>query len=481
MTRSLRTFCWCVLLVLTLGIGLRLAISAREWFIKDDFFFLAMIQNSHWTFREALLPTRTRLIAAYRPIGLDAYFLLNFALYGWNALGYYVTGLVLQALSAWMLVRMALGYRLDPRVALSAGALVLLAAPSTLASYAVAEHNYICAATCYSVCLTALLAELRRPRLWQRLLSYAVLTLGLLSNEVCATLPAVALLAAYLQVPGDTRRVRLRSAAGATWPYFVIAGLYIDFKLSGVPSRQRDWFYDVDVSSDMLGNLFGNLAHVHGGAGMLVAVAAAAALVVWATIRGKLAPLGTGAKAAVLVGSAWMLATSLPFAVLALPASRFALLQLPAAVLLWAVILDTAIKALRPQLQSYALLAAIVLLTPWPRMLHALDAPRGAAFRRAYEVVARDLPASESSCVTIVCDSPELASRPQCEAFRDGTFGGALWRAVVPERWLDIEFTDETTLNASPDQFACLRYYLTPELALTHEPPRLARARASTR
>lgn len=476
MNRSLRTFVWCLLPVLGLGLGLRLALAAREWFITDDFFFLALIQDPHWSFREALLPTRPRVIAAYRPIGLDGYFLANFALYGWNALGFYVTALALQAFTAYMLARVALHYQLDRRVACCAAALVLLAAPSTLASYAVAEHNYICAAAAYGACLAALVAELKRPNLWQRLGAYVALSLGLLSNEVCATFPAVAWLAAYVHLAGQTRSARVRGASSVTWPYFVITGLYIDFKLSGVPMRQDSWFYDVDIGTDMLSNMLGNLFYVHGSYVALGALAAVALLLVAARLRGAIASLGRGPRAALIVGAAWLLATSLPFSVLALPASRFALLQLPAAVLLWAVLFDTVCKQLRPALQSTVLLAALVLLTPWSRMLHALDAPRAEPFRRAYQVVSQDLPGSDFNCVSVVCTGPKLASEQQCDTFRAGTFGGALWRSVVPDRPLSVDFIDVSAMSEGADRPDCLRYYLTPELALAHEPPRLARA-----
>jgi len=478
MTRPLRIFGWGALLVVGVGLGLRLAISAREWFISDDFFFLHMIQEPHWSFREALLPTRPRLIAAYRPIGLDAYFLLNYALYGWNALGYYVSALALQGITAFMLARIALGYGLDLRVACTVSALVLLAAPSTLTSYAVAEHNYICAAAAYTTCLAALLAELRRPRVIRRVGAYAALCLGLLSNEVCATFFAVAWLAAYLQSSADTRWLRLRASLAVTWPYLVITGLYIDFKSSGVPMRQENWFYEVDIGSDMLGNLLGNLAHVHGGYLTLSAVGLIAAWWVWGRARGTFAPLGRGPRAAALVGAAWLLATSLPFAVLALPASRFALLQLPAAALLWGVLLEAALPRVRPAIQSYALLAALILFTPWLRMLHALEAPRGEMFRRAHQVISRELPASASLCVTVICDGPALASSRACETFRSGSFGGALWRAVVPDRLLSVQFTPAAALVDEPEALDCLRYYLTPELALTREPPHLAHASA---
>jgi hypothetical protein len=466
MTSAQRMLGWALVLALGLGLGLRLAIAAREWFIADDFFFLAQVQDAHWSFREALLPTRSRTLAVYRPIGLDGYFLLNFALYGWNAFGYYLSALALQALTALALFRIALHYRLDARVAWTLFPLVLLAAPSTLASYAVAEHNYICAALGYSTCLAALIADLTRPRGWLRWSSYVALVFGLLSNEVCTTLPWVAWVAAFVELRHQARVARLRRACAITWPYFALTGLFVDFKLSGVPTRQDTWFYDVDISSDLLGNLLGNLALVHGGNLLLALVAAAAGLLVVRARRGQAGTFGHARVAALLVFGAWLLATSLPFSVLAVPASRFALLQLPAAALLWAVLLDFAFTYTSPKLQPALLLLALTVLVPWPRMLSLLEAPRGTAFRRAYEVLARDLPASDANCVTVVCN----ASRHACADFNHGTRGGALWRAVVPNRTLSVEFSDATALDKRASE-RCLRYYLTTELALTREPP----------
>jgi len=475
-----RAFVWGLCSVLGLGVGLRLAIAAREWFISDDFFFLAQIQDSSWSFQEALLPTRPRLIAAYRPVGLDGYFLLNFELFGWHAFGYYVSALSLQLLTGLLIVRIALGYGIDRRAAWIAGASVLLAAPSTLASYAVAEHNYICAALCYSAALGMLLDELARPRAWLRLASYATLILGLLSNEVCMTFPLVAGLAALLSSPGNLRR-SLYYALRVTWPYAVITALYLDFKLTGVPLHQENWFYEVDLGSDMLRNLAGNLAHVHGGytaLGIIAALAVTLGVLRARGARGAHWPLGAGPRNAALVGVSWLLATSLPFTVLALPASRFALLQLPAAALLWAVLLDAALPYLRPAWHVPALLAALCLLTPWLRMLETQRAPRGAAFREAYQVLARELPHSPSLCVRVICDRPQLATRQQCDTFRDGTFGGALLRAVVANRPLTVDFSEAASTNDGSEPPICQQYYLTPELALTTEAPRALHASA---
>jgi hypothetical protein len=473
-----RGFLVGALLLAAGALGLRVAISTREWFYSDDFFFLATVRDHRFRWLETFMPTRSRVIPAYRPLGLDGYFFINYELFGWNAFGYYMSALVVQAIAALMVVRIALHYALDRRAAWASGMFALLAGPSCAASYEVAEHNYLCAALGSACTIAWFLAGLTRPRAWLRWLSCLALLVALLSNEVCASLPIVAFVAAALEEPGLELKARLRRAASASWPQFLVAGLYVDFKFSGVPLRQDSWFYDIDTGSDMLSNTLGNLTYVAGGRLPLLGLAIAALVSVGLWLREQ-APAGRSSRAIApaAVGGVWLALTLLPFSVLALPASRFGLVQLPAAGLLFGTLLDSALPRIRPQLRSGLVLAAIALLTPWPDMLQTLRIPRGAVFRDAYAVLERELPRIEAPCVTVVCDGPELASDAQCDAFKEGTFNGALLRAVVVDLDLPVEFRDRrsaSAFNEAPDsdeQPECVRYYLKPDLTLSREAP----------
>jgi hypothetical protein len=478
MKPQLRGFALGALLLLGAALGLRCAIAHREWFYSDDFFFLGTVRDHHFRWLETFLPTHSRVIPAYRPLGLDGYFFANFALFGWNAFGYYMSALAVQLATAFMVVRIARHYALDRRAAWAGGLFALLAGPSCVASYEVAEHNYLCAALGSACSIAWFLDDLARPRVWLRWLSCLALLFALLSNEVCASLPLVACLAAALAEPQLEPRARVRRALLASWPQILVAGLYVDFKFSGVPMRQDSWFYDVDISSDMLSNTLGNLAYVTGGQLRLFGLALAALLLLgWRVRAGGALRLDAHAFAPAAVGGAWLLLTLLPFSVLALPASRFGLVQLPAAGLLFATLLDAALGLAPAQLGSWLTLAALALLTPWADMLLALRAPRGAIYRDAYAVLARELPESDVACVTVLCDGPELASDAQCEAFKDGTFNGALLRAIVVNQELPVEFRDRRTASnfeataGSEEAPECVRYYLKPDMTLSREAP----------
>jgi hypothetical protein len=459
-------------------VGLRLAIGAREWFYGDDFFFLTWVRDAHWSWHETFIPSSARLIAAYRPLGLDGYYVANFALFGWNAFGYYVTGLSFQALTGYAVFRIARYYGLDRRVALASGLVMLVAKPSGTATYQVADHNYICAAMATALALLWFLDYLRSGRARERWASCFMLAIAVLCNEISVSMPLTAFVAA-LFVQSGPLLARARRSAGALWPHLAVVVLFLDFRLSGVPTRQLGWFYDVDVGLDMLSNTRGNLELVMGGKLALWAAGLLLALVAWSRFarhrRGVAFDASSQLVQLALVGAVWLGTTLLPFAVLALPTTRFALALLPPAALLLGAIWEALLPLLRPAFRTPALLCALTLLTPWRESLGHLDVSKGAAYRDAHAVAVQALQANtQSSCVTVVCNGPGLANGSQCALFRDGGFYTAFWTSIDPKRDLAVDYSEsgsEAFLERVRNVHDCVRFYLSRDLTVSTEPP----------
>jgi hypothetical protein len=478
MTRGARGFTLGATALALAIIGIRLTLANREWFYGDDFFFLAWLRDPHWSWHETFLPSSARLIAAYRPLGLDSYFIANFALFGWNALGYYVTGLVLQALTGFGVARIALHYGLEWRVAIASGLAMLIAKPCTTATYEIVDHNYICAAAATTFALSFFLDYLRSRRERERWASCSLFAIAALSNEIAACLPLVAFMAALFAHKGSLRE-RAHISALALAPHVVVLVLFLDFRVSGVPTRQLGWFYDVDVSLDMVSNTRGNLEYALGGepgfyAGLAL-VAAVAGVGFVRIRRGEAFDAGSKLVQLALVSSVWLAATVLPFSVLALPATRFALVLLPPLALLLGAAGEFLLPRLQPAWRTPALLLSLLLIAPWQGVAERFKHPKGAAYRDAHAIAVRGLRANTlSTCVTIVCNGPGLANASQCAGFRDGAFHSAFWQSVEPDRPLDVDYSESKSvefLEQVRNVHDCVRFYLRNDLSVSTEPP----------
>jgi hypothetical protein len=456
--------------IAALAFGLRLWISAHAFFSYDDFYFLEMVQSPRWSWREVFVPTHTRFIAAYRPFGLDGYFYWNFALFGWNAFGYYMSAIVLQCATAAVVFRIARQQDFEPRIALLATLLAACAGPSVFATYAVNEHNYLCAALCYALSVTWFLEYQNYRRPHALILSTVAMLVGTLSNDVCATLPILLFGIAFADAWAKRERVLgaprwqapldcSRNALASTWPHFMLAALFVDFLLCGVPRTSLNWFYEADFGLDAIGNTIGNLAYTVGGKPRLLALALLTLFVFW---RGRKLRAASGVLAA-----SWLLLGFLPFAVLALPASRFALLQLPAAALCVAwlgSVLDRRIHG--ESFRNVSLLALACLCIPWEGSFELLRSPPGQLQRAAFVVAKNTLSGRNPDCVRVLCAGEGMANLGECGTFKEKVFGGALFRAVVQHE-MPVEFED-ARLHMDPyyAQMECVRFELRPDLTL---------------
>ena len=474
MTRARLSYLIGLGCIAALAFGLRLWISAHAFFTTDDFYFLELVQSPRWSWREVFLPTHSRFVAAYRPLGLDGYFYWNFALFGWSAFGYYVTAILLQCATAAVVFRIARQLDFEPRSALLAALLTACAGPTLSASYAVNEHNYLCAALFYASSVMWFIDYQAFRRRHTLLLSSAAMLAGTLSNDVCATLPILLFGIAFAGAWGERESVAgeprwqaavdcSRSALASTWPHFILAALFVDFLLYGVPRASLNWFYEPDFGLDAISNTLDNLANVFGGRLRLLALALAL-VVVFVFWRGpRLRGVASGA-----LPLSWLLLGFLPFAILAFPATRFALLQLPAAALCVAWLGGAVVRRVRGEWrQSAALLALACLCIPWEGTFALLRSPPGQAQREAYLVAKPVLSGRSLDCVRVLCGGEGQANMSECASFRDTIFGGALFRAMLPQRAVLIEFED-ARLNMGPyyAQMECVRFELQRDLRL---------------
>lgn len=458
-------------------LGLRLWIASREWFLADDFYFLDYVQRPDWSWAELFLPTEARLIAAYRPLGLEGYFFAGFQAFEWWAFGYYMLGLATQLSTAALCARIARQLGLSTSAALIAAMVVTCAGPGLTATHAVNVHNYLLAGLCYALGVSLGLDALHGKRFAQAG-TCAALAIGVLCNEMCASLPLVLAIAAACQARVEGLRERLLRAAQAALPTAIVVGLFVDFRASAVPLRQEGWFYEVDLGIDMLWNAAGNLALVVGGP---IALAALSALLLGGVIalakRGILRDALATHGAPLWIAGSWLAVSILPFSVLAFPHPRFALFALAPFGLLAGTVLDAVLeRAARPSWVVLGALAMIALAVPWSDAIaHGLY-PEGAANRASVAMLRALLQAHRGAPPNgfeIAYGGARLADEEQLERFRWETFGGGLVHAVSPGKPLQVAFVDVSRPNEPPTQPCdnCLRLYLRPSLQLTASAP----------
>jgi hypothetical protein len=465
--------------VVLAAIGLRLWVSAHEWFISDDFYFLSLVRSGDFSWREVFLPTHTRVIGVYRPLGLDGYYYVNFALFGWNAFGFYVVGLLLHVATAFVTYGIGRKLGLDERLAIFAGVLVLTADPGITGTYCACVHNYLLAGLFYALCVSWAIDSIRshegsgRKR-WTLWASLGALVLGLLSNDVCTTAPAV-VFALGLQHQGlSLHREPLLRAARVALPHAIVVALFVDFRINGVPMpvRQDSWFYEIDVGPDMLSNTWGNFALIAGDALRLGAVLLALGLALgWAATRGEGVRQSVRARlgATLFPCAMWLLAAAFPFSVLAFPHPRFALVLEAPAVLALCALLDALLPLVpRPRVAAYGLLAVCALALPWGAAIARVRHPDGAVHRRNFVLLDQLMhgprPAPEQ--VDIAYGAPGLADAKALERFRWETFGGAIVHAVAPEKATEVEFRDLGDPSSETCE-RCTTLYLHEDLGLS--------------
>jgi hypothetical protein len=452
--------------------GLRLWVAAHEWFIADDFYFLHYLQSDAWSWGEVFLPSQPRMIAAYRPLGLETYYFMSFQLFGWNVLGYYAVGLLIHVATASVAWRIGRQLGFERRLAIGVALLVLASSPGFTAAYMVAVHNYLLAGLFYALSVSWFLRQLCEPKSRWQLLSCSALLIGLLCNDFCATFPAVALAASIRQHGLAFRRDALLRHVRALWPPALVTALFLDFRINGVPLRQEGWFYEVDFGLDMLWNSGGNLAYVAGGpwqlAGLLLALAASA---VW-LLRGRDAPPAPWRAQATRNLSfclAWLGAVLFPFAVLAFPHPRFALAAQVPFVLVLGAALDRLFALPRvPAWLPSGVLVLVLAAIPWSAVLDHVSHPDAAPHKKSFALVQKDFATAAAPVehVEVCYGGAGLADDKTFDRFRWETFGGALVRAAAPQWTIEVAFRKR---DGTPDPALCAhcrRLFLLPNLQL---------------
>ena len=99
-------------------------VATREWFSRDDFAFLAYVQQPEiFGWRRAFLPLEERFWTFYRPLSMETYFWVNHRLFGLEASGFFAVSLGLHFATGLLVFRVARQLGFDPRVAAATGLL----------------------------------------------------------------------------------------------------------------------------------------------------------------------------------------------------------------------------------------------------------------------------------------------------------------------------------------------------------------------
>lgn len=221
------------LVALLLGILILVAYAPilNLTFLSDDWAIIRILVFPDASWIEALRDFYTPLFSRdkssfYRPLyGLS--YLVNYALFGTNPLGYHLTNLALHLVSAFFVYRIALELIEGERrfwIAATAGALFALYPAHTEAvTWIAGRVDLICAAF-YLPALFFFLRWLDSEKKIYFTLSIGSFTLALMSKEMAITLPGLLILCALY------KNQSLRNTALKVLPFAVLLAAYLAFR-----------------------------------------------------------------------------------------------------------------------------------------------------------------------------------------------------------------------------------------------------------
>ncbi len=439
------------------ALALYLRVISVDWFVGDDFAFLAHVQRP-WSWREVFLPLQRRFWWAYRPIGMDAYFYLCFKLFGWNAGGFFGVTLAAHTLTALALYRVArqLGFELP--AALSAALLAVSRFPSITNVTLACTFHYTAAILLHLLALSLFLDFARTRRLVFQLGACGCFAVGLLCNELVINLPFLLLLASLFAGGFDLRTTAFGRALRDSWPYFALAALFLVFRYRVIAEMERPYLYILELGWHVPINAFVHLSMMAGSHMYLLAALAVMVLLAAGIWR---APADRRALITHLVRVwalclPWLLAMLLPLSLIPFPMDRFTMpSQIPAA-LLFSAVLDAAWKARAGRGRSYeiALQVAIGVLLlvslPWQQVQLRAAFSRGPYMRTLQQTVASAYPKlADGSTLMILHGGEGRADARTAEQYRGDSFGGAAIYSRYPNQRILVLFADATRTPAN--------------------------------
>lgn len=411
--------------VLFAALAVTYVVLARdEHFFGDDFLFLRRAQLPRdWL--HVFVPLGQRAWWTYRPLSIEVYFSLLYALAGLEAFAYLLVSLALHLLSGVLVYLLGVRLDIDRRAALFAGVLSVAMYPALAGDlFWVSTFQTVCGTFFYLLTLLLFVAW----RTWgggARLVAVCVaMILALLSNELAMTLPGPAvLLALYLATGG--LRARLGTALRAAAPLIAILAAYLPFRylLIGPSVFPTPALNVPQLGWHVLRNVVVFLGMLSKESALLQAALVVLVLGGWA------AAVRAGPEAQrllawrVLVLGGWLLASMVPFVGAFFVPPRAAIVMQAPFCLLLAAHLDPLLRAARSlaarRLVEAGALALLVLAIPYAALREQATAPRGAVNGELLAILERAAPGlPEGACVRLLPRSGDAWSAGDLYALR---------------------------------------------------------------
>jgi hypothetical protein len=382
---------------------------------------------------------------------METYFYLGFQLFGLQASGYFAISLAFHFASGLLVYRIGRQLGFDLRVALVTALLAVSREPTLGEIFYGSVFHFVISVFLTLLSITCFLEYAGAGgRRWQ-LASCVALGLALLCNEVNATTPALLALAALGTRPLERRFAR--RVALALVPQLLLVALYLAFRFLLVAPVAMPAVYTLVLGPHVLRNTAIHVLHVFGGAGPLAVAALFAALVgavLLARAPGRRERARLGRIVAMAIG--WTAVVLAPFALIAYPQERYAMLAVAPVCLLLGALLDGLWRVgggRYPRAFEAGLVVALLAAIPFGVLAERAAEPLGDAPRRIVREIEKQQPAIGSNArLVVLYGTPKLAAHEQAVAFRYLAYNGMVVEAVYPDTTLSMRFHDLSERSA---------------------------------
>jgi len=460
--------------------GLWLSVALRSSFAREDWQLLGLAQQAGFDPWGALLPAGPQVFWAYRPLGVDMYFQGLHTLFGVDVRPFLVVALLAHALRGVASYFVLRALAVPAPLAAAASLFATTLWPGLDRALYPTTYHYVGAAAFGVAALAAWLGFLRGRRRAARAGALLALALALLHSEAAVSWAAVLALASAFFDPRAGEVGRWRRTARDLAPVAALVVAYLLVRELWSPNAPPPAYVDAEPSPRLAlrwlvhtGVLLRDLATRPPTLLALLALGLVGLASRW---RGPRRGDGRGGSLRVVgFGAASVLATTAPFALLVVSASRFGVgLEVPLAIAL-AGALAPLWRAARPGLREASCVAALAACLPWSSLAaHVAHPPSEPSLRmvRSLAPIASELPTGR--LLLVHYGAAELAVPATQQRARRASWGPWMARSLLPEKQLRMRYVN--LRRVEPESCPrCVLLELRPDL--TFRPTTLGRLR----
>ncbi len=426
-----------------------LLVSFREWFVADDFAFLARVQLVEpWSWLDIRTAFEAFWWPFYRPLGMESFYYANYRLFGLNFTGFVLAALLVNLVTGWLVYRIAVGLGLDTRAAAVAAVLSITQHATTLGLFRPSRFQYTSVIFFVALSVVLFLEYLRRGHARHQIAACGALVLGLLCNEIMLMVPGILAFVSLCTEPRVAPWLAALRAIRRVSPQLLVAVAYLPLRFALFDLPDPSAAYRLSFGPHIVRNIGTQLLHVFGShAALIVAVSLAVLALATACMRSEGRDRATGWLFRMnLLCIWWMALVLMPFVLLPHVAIRWsAVLSIPMGLLFasYADVLWRTWGRRHPRTIELALLGFLLVSFPYEALWQKARNPSGAEMKRLKEVMESYVgtPGIPTRFL-VLYGSPELGTKRTLRLFKGRLFGGIMPYAVFPGNTTKLEFVD---------------------------------------